>query len=55
MIGLFGGFAGTMLSCCYSSKLHINGASIPSTFNGVLLGYTCLKWDKWSYTGSGRY
>ncbi|CAD8105582.1 unnamed protein product [Paramecium sonneborni] len=55
MISVFGGFGGTLLSCCYTSKLHINGVLVPSTFNGVLFGYTLLKWDKWSYSGSGRY
>lgn len=55
IIGLLGGFFGTIVSCCYSSGSHINGISIPTTFCGVLLGYTIIKWDKWSYSGSGRY
>lgn len=55
MISIFGGFGGTMLSCCYTSKLHVNGALVPSTFNGILFGYALLKWDRWNYSGSGKY
>lgn len=55
MISIFGGFGGTMLSCCYTSKLHVNGVLVPSTFNGILFGYALLKWDRWNYSGSGKY
>jgi len=55
MIGLVGGAAGTLFSSCVNSSAHVNGSSIPSTYIGILSGYTSMKWSSWSYAGSGRW
>lgn len=55
VVSAISGIAGTILSCCLTPWPHVNGSCLPSCFLGFLFGYLLIKWDKWDYSGSGRW
>lgn len=55
MVGAIAGVGGILISSCLTPWPHVDGSCPPAAYIGFLLSYLIVKWDKWNYSGSGRW